>query len=59
VRRCTAKDERRWRRRGSALGADGPVGVLRGRVDGGRRNSDDAFGWRGVNSGEAARMADD
>jgi hypothetical protein len=35
--------------RGSTLGADGPVGVLRGHVDGGRRNSGD----------EAPRMADE
>jgi hypothetical protein len=34
VRRCTTKDERSRRVRGSTLGADGPVGVLRGRVDG-------------------------
>jgi hypothetical protein len=25
---------------------DGPVGVLRDRVDDGRRNSGDVFGWR-------------
>jgi hypothetical protein len=30
------------------LGTDGPVGVLRDRVDNGRRNSGDAFGWRGA-----------
>jgi hypothetical protein len=30
------------------LDADGPVGVLRDRVDDGRRNSGDAFGWRGA-----------
>jgi hypothetical protein len=59
VRRGTAKDERRRRGRGSALGADGPVGVLRDRIDDGRRNSGDAFGRRGANSGEAPRMADD
>jgi hypothetical protein len=35
-------------RRGTALGADGPVGVPRDRVDDGRRNSGDAFGWRGA-----------
>jgi hypothetical protein len=37
-------------------GADGPVGVLRGRVDGGRYNSGEAFGRRGANLGEAPRM---
>jgi hypothetical protein len=36
-------------RRGTTLGVDGPVGVLRDRVDDGRRNSGDAFGRRGVN----------
>jgi hypothetical protein len=46
VRRGTTKDERRWRRRGSALGADDPIGVLRDRVDNKRCNSGDAFGWR-------------
>jgi hypothetical protein len=55
VRRGTTKDERRRRGRGSALGADGPVGVLRDRVDDGWRNSGDAFGRRGENSGEAPR----
>jgi hypothetical protein len=54
-----ARDERRRRGRGSALGADGPVGVLRDHVDGGRRNSGDSFGWRGAYSGEAPRMAND
>jgi hypothetical protein len=49
VRRGTTKDERRRRGRGSELSVDGPVGVLRDRVDDGRRNSGDAFGQRGVN----------
>jgi hypothetical protein len=49
VRRGTVKDERRRRGRGSTLGADGPVGVMRDHVDDGRRNSDDAFGRRGMN----------
>jgi hypothetical protein len=35
-------------RRGTALGVDGPIGVLRGRVDDGRHNSGDAFGWHGA-----------
>jgi hypothetical protein len=35
-------------RRGTTLGADGPVDVLRDRVDDGRRNSGDAFGWCGA-----------
>jgi hypothetical protein len=42
-----------------ARARDGPVGVLHGRVDGGWRNSGDAFGRWGVSSGEAPRMADD
>jgi hypothetical protein len=45
--------------RGTTLGADGPVGVLRDRVDDGRRNTDDAFGRWGVSFSEAPRMADD
>jgi hypothetical protein len=28
---------------------DGPVGVLRDRVDDGQRNSGDVFGWRDAN----------
>jgi hypothetical protein len=35
-------------RRGTTLSTDGPVGVLRDRVDDGQRNSGDAFGWRGA-----------
>jgi hypothetical protein len=49
VRRGTAKDERKPRGRGLALGVDGSVGVLRDRVDDRRRNSGDAFGQRGAN----------
>jgi hypothetical protein len=41
-----AQARHKW---GSTLGVDGPVGVLRGRVDGGWRNSGD----------EAPRMADE
>jgi hypothetical protein len=49
VRRGTTKDERRRRGRGSVLGVDGLVGVLRDRVDDGRCNSGDAFGRQGAN----------
>jgi hypothetical protein len=54
----------------NGVGTVGPVGVLRDRVDDGRRNSGDAFGWRAripvrfhewrtawTNSGEARQQA--
>jgi hypothetical protein len=43
----------------NGVGADGPVGVLRDRVDDEQRNSDDAIGRWGANSGEAPWMVDD
>ena len=43
----------------NGVGADGPVVVLRDHVDDERRNSDDAFGRWGANSGEAPQMVDD
>jgi hypothetical protein len=46
-------------RRGTALGADGPVGVLCDRVDDGRRNSGDAFGWRGAGESTGSDNVDE